>query len=180
MTRTSTLGIGICCNFRLAQVLPFLAGAHLALVDGQFDFAVLDLDAAGGALDNGFEYRTQRGVGEGLLYGAADAFVGDLPDVGPLVLNKGLQFDWVGNTTLDVLIDLHRLLPAAILAAQPKRDTSGVQIMLGSIEVDGPELPCCSWADAEVAGRKLTGEAIRLGLAQFDLELQFLHEPIPR
>jgi hypothetical protein len=27
--------------------------------------------------------------------------------------NKGLQFDRVGNASLDVLIDLHRLLPAA-------------------------------------------------------------------
>src|SRR5215468_9350573 len=52
--------------------------------------------------------------------------------------------------------------------------------MLGSVEVDSPEFLCCSWADAEVAGHTLAGEAIQVGFAQFDLELQFLHEPIPR
>src|SRR5262249_47784296 len=176
-----TLGTaGLQLEFCLAQVLSFLAGAHLAVIDGQFDFAVLDLDAAGGALDNGLEYRAQRGAREGLPDGAADSFVGDPPDVGPFVLNNGLQFDRVGNATLDMLIDLHRLLPTAILAAQPKRDAGGVQAMLGSVEVDSPEFLCCSWADAEVGGHTLAGEPIQVGFAQFDLELQFLQEPIPR
>src|SRR5215510_13494725 len=94
--------------------MALLAGAYLAVVDSEFDLAVLDLD--GGALDNSFEYRVQCGVREGLLHGAADLLVGDLPDI------KGLEFDRVGRPALDVLIDLHRLPPAAILAAQPERD----------------------------------------------------------
>src|SRR5262245_58955632 len=137
------------------QVLALLAGAHLAIVDGELDLAVLDLDVACSTLDNGFKYRAQRGVGEGLLYGAADLLVGDLPDVGALILNEGLQFDRVGHAALDMLIDLHRLPPAAILAAQPERDAGGVQVMLGCIEVDGPEFLCCGRADADVAARKL-------------------------
>jgi len=52
--------------------------------------------------------------------------------------------------------------------------------MLRSVEVDGPAFLCCGRADAQVAGRKLAGEPIQLGFAQFDLELQFLHEPSPR
>src|SRR5262249_53423073 len=150
---------------RLAQVLALVAGTDFAVVDSEFDLAVLDRDVAGGTLDNGFEYRAKRGVGEGLLYGAADVLVGDLPDVGALFLNKGLQFNRVGNTALDVLIDLHCLLPAAILAAQPKRDTGGVQVMFWSIEVDGPEFPCCGRAYAEVAGRKLARKPIHVGFA---------------
>src|SRR5262249_23262455 len=43
-------------EFHLAQVLPLVAGPDFAVVDGEFDLAVLDLDAAGGALNNGFEY----------------------------------------------------------------------------------------------------------------------------
>src|SRR5690349_20253449 len=90
----STTGLQL--EFRLAQVLPFLAGAHLSVVNGQFDFAVLDLDAAGGTLDNGFEYRAQRCVAEDLLHGTPNLLVGDLPDVGSFVRNDGLQFDRVG------------------------------------------------------------------------------------
>ena len=48
--------------------------------------------------------------------------------------------------------------------------------MLRSVEVDGLELLCCGRADAEVAARKLTGEPIHVRFAQFDLELQFLHD----
>src|SRR5262245_59841923 len=60
-----TLGTtGLQLEFRLAQVLSLLAGAYLAVIDGQLDFAVLDLDASGGALDNGFAYRAQRGARE--------------------------------------------------------------------------------------------------------------------
>src|SRR5262249_48436428 len=70
-------------------------------------------------------------------------------------------------------------LPAGIRAAHPKRGPRGEQVMLRSVEVDGPEFPCCRRADAEVAARKLAGEPIHVGFAQFDLELQFLHEPSP-
>src|SRR5262245_36250983 len=150
-------------EFCLAQVLALVAGTDFAVVDGEFDLAVLDLDAAGGALDNGFEYGAQRGVGERLLYGAADLLVGDLPDIGPFFLNKGLQFDRVGKAALDVLIDLHRLPPAAILAAQPKRDAGGVQAMLRSVEIDSPKFLSCDGADAEVAARRLAGKPIHVG-----------------
>ena len=68
---------------------------------------------------------------------------------------------------------------AAILAAQPKRDTGGVQVMPRSVEVDGPEFLCCGRADAEVADGNLASEPIHVGFAQLDLELQFLHEPSP-
>src|SRR5215471_14424987 len=134
-------------EFRLAQVLALVAGAHLAVVHGEFDLAALYLDVAGGALDNGFEYWSQRGVGEGLLHGATDLLVGDLPYVWPFFLNKGLQFDRVRNATLHVLIDLYPLLPAPILAAQPKRDAGGAQVMPRSVEVDGPEFLGCGRAD---------------------------------
>src|SRR5262249_20406273 len=93
--------------------------------------------------------------------------------------NKGLQFDRVGRTALDVLIDLHCLPPAAILAAQPERDAGGVQVMPGCVEVDGPQFLCCDRTDAEVAARKLAGEPTHVAFAQIDLELQFLHEPSP-
>jgi hypothetical protein len=45
------------------------------------------------------------------------------------------------------------LQPDAILAAQPKRYTGGVQVMLGSVEVDGLEFLCFGRADAEVAAQ---------------------------
>src|SRR5262249_52684058 len=99
----------------------------------------MNLDVAGRALNNGFEYRAQRGVGDGLLHGAADFLVGALRDCRPFFLNKAFQFDWVGKPPADMLIDLHRLLPAAILSAQPKRDAGGAQVMVRSVEVDGPE-----------------------------------------
>src|SRR5262245_44682440 len=145
--------------------MALLAGAYLAVVDSEFDLAVLDLDAAGGALDNSFEYRVQRGVREGPLHGAADFLVGDLPDIGPFFLNKGLQFDRVGKAALDVPIDLHRLPPATVLAAQPERDAGGVQATPRSVEVDGPEFLCCGRADTEVAGGNPASEPIHVGFA---------------
>src|SRR5215831_17676676 len=56
-------------EFHLAQVLALVAGTDFAVVDGEFDLAVLDLDAAGGALDNGFEDGPQRGASNDLLDG---------------------------------------------------------------------------------------------------------------
>jgi hypothetical protein len=78
-----------------------------------------------------------------------------------------------------LLIDFHRLLAAAILAAQPKREAGGVQIMFRSVEVDSPEFLRPGRTAAEVAGRKPVGEPIHVGLAQFDPALQFLHEASP-
>jgi hypothetical protein len=49
-----TLGAaGLQLEFRLAQVLALVAGAHLAVVDSEFDLAILNLDVAGRALNNG-------------------------------------------------------------------------------------------------------------------------------
>ena len=39
----------------------------------------------------------------------------------------------------------------------------GVQVMFRSVEVDGPEFPCCGRAYAEVAGRKLARKPIHVG-----------------
>src|SRR5262249_827968 len=72
-------------------------------------------------------------------------------------------------------------LPAASRHAggEPEREAGGVQVMLGSVEVDGLEFLCCGRADAEVAARQPAGEPIHVRFAQIDLELQFLHETSP-
>src|SRR5262245_41194484 len=113
-------------EFCLADFPCSIACAHFAVVDGEFDFAVLGLDRARRALDDRLEDRLQGGSLSRLLHGPLDLLVGDLREIRLRPIDRRFELDRIREAAVNMLVGLYRLQPAAILPTQPQGNPCGM------------------------------------------------------
>jgi hypothetical protein len=83
--------------------------SHLPIIDGQLDLTAVSLDFPCHALNDRFEHRPQCSFLDCFFDCPFQFFVGDLVNLRCFACNGSLQFDWIGQTLVDMLIRFNSL-----------------------------------------------------------------------